>query len=206
MTRVSRKTGGKKKKLVLKVHDWSNLFEVAWHFWQVTFTVISSDVGDEEVQDEEGSAPHPPVADSAADLFALSALSALAPLAPVPVPTAPVPELSLSKDQLMLKFKTIWGPSFKPTNILKTGVKGSTTDEREDFLTVLKGIAKKYVDRNNVVKDNLDRSRSRTIYLSLPFSLSLSLSHSLSTVFVHHIVLDAWLSDNPLGERFFSDV
>jgi hypothetical protein len=169
------------------------------------FTVISCDVDDngvEEEEVEEFAAPRP-----APDLLAEPVAPVLAPMSSSPPSPAPVTAPLLSPEEILwARYRKTWGPKFHPKNILKTGVKGSTTDEREDFQTVLKGIAKKHLDRNDVVtharipRTTIDRSLS--FYLSVPFSLSLSLSHSLSTVFVHHIVLDAWLFDNSLGKSF----
>jgi hypothetical protein len=63
------------------------------------------------------------------------------------------PDLSFSGRQkaLMEQFRATWGPTFKPTNVLKSGRKGTISDERDDFLTCLKGIAKKHLDRNQLV-------------------------------------------------------
>lgn len=56
-----------------------------------------------------------------------------------------------ARKELLEEFKKSWGSNFKPQNLLKTGKKGATTDEREDYLNILKGIAKKYLIRTQQV-------------------------------------------------------
>jgi hypothetical protein len=141
------------------------------------------DNGGEESEVEEVPAPVP-----ASDLAAARPAAAVVVASSLPPPSpSPVKAPLSPRSSLWSRYKKSWGPKFDPKNVLKTGLKGATTEEREDFQTVLKGIAKKHLDRNEVVvqgyNEQLTIDRSLSFYLSVPFPLSLSLSLTPSRLF-----------------------
>jgi hypothetical protein len=157
--------------------------------FELYLTVLSCNVDDQDGGDvpevEEVSVPQP-ARQPAAELAGVD----VAPLSPPRLPASLRMSPLSPESSLMAKYRKTWGPKFKPTNVLKTGLKGSTTDEREDFQTVLKGIAKKYLNRNEVVR--LGYPERSNLFHSISLSLSPSLSLSLTPSRLFSCIILCW--------------